>query len=42
MAIFNDMSWVIGSPAVAEGKVVFATSDSSLFHVADAATGKSF
>jgi outer membrane protein assembly factor BamB len=37
---FNELSWVITSPAVVQGKVVFATSDSSLFHVADAATGK--
>jgi outer membrane protein assembly factor BamB len=32
---------VIVSPAVVDGKVVFATSDSSLFHIVDAATGKS-
>ena len=37
---FNDMSWVITSPAVTRGKVVFATSDSSLFRILDAATGK--
>jgi outer membrane protein assembly factor BamB len=37
---FNDLSWVITSPAVAEGKVFFATSDSSLYHVVDANTGK--
>jgi outer membrane protein assembly factor BamB len=37
---FNNGSWVIVSPVVVNGKVVFATSDSSLFHVADAATGK--
>ncbi|MEY2504858.1 MAG: eukaryotic-like serine/threonine-protein kinase, partial [Verrucomicrobiota bacterium] len=30
----------IVSPAVVDGKVVFATSDSSLFRVAEAATGK--
>jgi outer membrane protein assembly factor BamB len=36
----NAGSWVIASPAVAEGKVVFATSDSSLLHILDAATGK--
>lgn len=36
----NAMSWVISSPAVAQGKVFFATSDSSLYHVVDAATGK--
>jgi len=39
--IFNDLSWVIVSPAVARDKVVFATSDSSLFHIVDAAAGKS-
>ena len=38
--IFNDLSWVIVSPAVADGKVVFATSDSSLFRVVEASTGK--
>jgi outer membrane protein assembly factor BamB len=37
----NEMSWVISSPAVIQGKVIFATSDSSLYHVVDAATGKS-
>jgi outer membrane protein assembly factor BamB len=37
----NQMSWVNSSPAVVKGKVLFATSDSSLFHIADAATGKS-
>jgi len=37
---FNDFSWVITSPAVTRGKVVFATSDSSLFRILDAATGK--
>ncbi len=37
----NSGSWVITSPAVIDGKVVFATSDSSLFHVLDADTGKS-
>lgn len=36
----NAMSWVISSPAVAQGKVFFATSDSALYHVVDAATGK--
>ena len=36
----NAGSWVITSPAVARGRVVFATSDSSLFHMLDAATGK--
>jgi outer membrane protein assembly factor BamB len=38
---FNELSWVIVSPAIKDGKVIFATSDSSLYHVADAATGKS-
>ena len=37
----NEMSWVITSPAVAHGKVYLRTSDSSLYHVVDAATGKS-
>lgn len=32
-------SWVIASPAVHEGKIYFATSDSALLHVADAKTG---
>ncbi|HEX7560229.1 MAG TPA: PQQ-binding-like beta-propeller repeat protein [Usitatibacter sp.] len=36
----NAGSWVITSPAVTQGNVVFATSDSSLFHVLDAETGK--
>ncbi len=36
----NALSWVISSPAVTDGKVFFATSDSSLYHVVDAATGK--
>ena len=36
----NDLSSVITSPAVADGKVFFATSDSSLYHVVDANTGK--
>ena len=37
----NAGSWVNASPAVAQGKVIFATSDSSLFHMVDAASGKS-
>jgi outer membrane protein assembly factor BamB len=36
----NEGSWVVGSPAVAHGRVYFATSDSRRFHVLDAATGK--
>jgi outer membrane protein assembly factor BamB len=36
----NAGSWVISSPAVTQGKVIFATSDSSLFHMVDADTGK--
>lgn len=32
-------SWVISSPAVTRGRVMFATSDSSLYHVVDAQTG---
>jgi outer membrane protein assembly factor BamB len=38
---FNDLSWVNSTPAIADGKVFFATSDSSLYHVVDAANGKS-
>jgi eukaryotic-like serine/threonine-protein kinase len=38
--IFNDLSWVIVSPAVKDGQVVFATADSSLYRAAEAATGK--
>jgi len=37
----NALSWVITSPAVTQGKVFFATSDSSLYHMVDAVTGKS-
>jgi len=38
---FNtELSWVITSPVVADGKVFFATSDSSLYHVVDANSGK--
>ena len=33
-------SWVVDSPAVADGMVLFGTSDSNLFHALDAATGK--
>src|SRR5204863_8645012 len=36
----NALSWVITSSAVVDRKVYFATSDSSLYHVMDAATGK--
>lgn len=36
----NNGSWVITSPAVTKGKVIFATSDSSLYYVVDAQTGK--
>jgi eukaryotic-like serine/threonine-protein kinase len=35
----NRGSWVIASPAVQDGKVYFATSDSGLFHALDAKTG---
>ncbi len=35
----NKGSWVIGSPAVHQGVVYFATSDSALFHAVDAKTG---
>ena len=33
-------SWVVGTPAVQGGRVVFATSDSSLIHIHEAASGK--
>jgi outer membrane protein assembly factor BamB len=33
-------SWVVGSPAVSAGKVVFATSDSSRIHIVQASDGK--
>jgi outer membrane protein assembly factor BamB len=33
-------SWVVGSPAVSDGRVWFATSDTALMQVVDAATGK--
>jgi outer membrane protein assembly factor BamB len=36
----NELSWVNSAPAVAQGKVFFDTSDSSLFRAVDAATGK--
>jgi outer membrane protein assembly factor BamB len=38
-AFNNKGSWVIGSPAVSDGKVYFATSDTALFHAVDAKTG---
>jgi len=38
-AFDNKGSWVIGSPAVRDGVVYFATSDSGLFYAVDAATG---
>jgi len=38
--VFNDGSWVNATPAVVGDKVVFATSDTSLFRTVDAATGK--
>jgi outer membrane protein assembly factor BamB len=39
-AFSNKGSWVIGSPAVRDGKVYFATSDSGLVQVLDATSGK--
>ena len=36
----NAGSWVVGAPAVARGKVIFATSDSAQYVVLDANTGK--
>jgi len=38
-AFSNKGSWVIGSPAVRDGKVYFATSDSGLLEVLDARSG---
>jgi outer membrane protein assembly factor BamB len=38
-AFNNHGSWVVGSPAVQGSRVYFATSDSGLFHVLDAASG---
>jgi len=38
-ALDNKGSWVIGSPALLDGKVYFATSDSGLLHAADAKSG---
>jgi len=38
-AFSNKGSWVIASPAVNDGKVYFATSDTGLFHALDARTG---
>lgn len=35
----NKGSWVIGSPAVRDGKVYFTTADTGLLHVVDAANG---
>jgi outer membrane protein assembly factor BamB len=35
----NKGSWVVGSPAVRDGKMYFATSDSALFYALDAKTG---
>ncbi len=37
----NKGSWVVVSPAVMNGKVLFGTSDSGLVHLLDAATAKS-
>jgi len=39
-AFNNKGSWVIGSPTAKDGKVYFATSDSSMFYGLDAASGK--
>jgi outer membrane protein assembly factor BamB len=38
-AFNNKGSWVIGSPAVRDGKVYFSTSDSGLLYALDARTG---
>lgn len=36
----NHGSWVVGSPSLVAGKVLFGTSDSSLVHFLDVASGK--
>ncbi len=38
-AFYNKGSWVITSPAVRDGKLYFATSDSGMLHVLDAGSG---
>ena len=38
--IDTEGSWVNSSPAVSQGRVYFATSDTAQYHVVDAATGK--
>ena len=38
----NKGSWVIGSPAVANGRVYFGTSDTALFYALDAKSGTQF
>jgi len=38
-AFSNNGSWVIASPALKDGNVYFATSDTGLFHALDAKTG---
>jgi outer membrane protein assembly factor BamB len=38
--IDTEGSWVNSSPAVAQGRVYFATSDTARYHVVDAATGR--
>ena len=39
-AVDTSGSWVVGSPAVVKGRVIFATSDTAQYQVVDAATGK--
>jgi outer membrane protein assembly factor BamB len=36
----NHGSWIVNSPSVVDGKVLFGTSDTGLFHALDAATAK--
>jgi len=38
--VYNEGSWVITSPVVVNDRLLYATSDSSLFHAVEAATGK--
>src|SRR5439155_14157104 len=38
-AVDNKGSWVIGSPAIKDGRVYFTTSDSGMFRAVDARSG---
>lgn len=41
-AFYNKGSWVIGSPAVRDGRVYFSTADTALVHAVDARSGMEF